>query len=70
MSITQRYWLVLRPWLIVFGVFFGMFGLAAIFILTYPAYYGHRKGWGGGKFAVAATLLTLALFFLATSRPV
>jgi hypothetical protein len=49
MSITQRYWKVRTPWLILTGVLFGPFGVSALHIPSYLAYYGHRKGWGGSK---------------------
>jgi hypothetical protein len=69
MSIARRYWLVWSPALILAGFIGGMFGLAALFIPSFAAYYGHRKKWGVGKFAGVATLATLALFSLAVSRP-
>jgi hypothetical protein len=68
MSITQRYWLVCSPGLILAGFFLGIPGLLVMFIPSYLAYYGHRKEWSVGKFAWVASLIALALFFLATSR--
>lgn len=69
MSITQRYWSVWSLWLILAGFLLGVPGMLAVFIPSYLAYYGHRKGWGVGKFAAVATLVMLALFSLAVSRP-
>mgnify|MGYP003479459599 CR=1 FL=1 len=68
MSITQRYWLVWAPGLILAGFFGGGLGFATLFLPSYMAYYGHRKEWGIGKFALAATLIMLVLFFIATAR--
>jgi hypothetical protein len=68
MSITQRYWLVWAPGLILAGFFVGLPGLLALFVPSYTAYYGHRKEWSVGKFALVATGIAMALFFLATSR--
>ena len=69
MSITQRYWSVWAPWLILAGFIGGVPGLLAMFFPSYTAYYGHRKGWGVGKFLCVATLVMLALFSLAVARP-
>lgn len=69
MSITQKYWLVWSPGLILAGFFLGIPGLLALFMPSYLAYYGHHKDWSIGRFALAATGVMLALFFLATSRP-
>ena len=69
MSITQRYWSVWTPWLILAGFIGGVPGLLAMFFPSYTAYYGHRKGWGVGKFVCVATLVMLALFALAVARP-
>ena len=68
MSITQRYWMVWTPGLILAGFLGGVPGLLSLFIPSYMAYYGHRKEWSVGKFAGLATLVMLALFVLATSR--
>ncbi len=68
MSITQRYWLVWSPGLILAGFLGGVPGLLTIFIPTYTAYYGHRKEWGVAKFAGVATLIAFVLLFLAFSR--
>jgi hypothetical protein len=70
MSITQRYWLIWSPELILAGFVLGIPGLLAMFVPSYLAYYGHRKEWGVGKFAAVATLVMLGLFELAVSRPV
>lgn len=67
MSITQRYWLVWAPGLILAG-FFSLWMFFALFIPSYLAYYGHRKEWSVGKFAWVASLIALALFFLATGH--
>jgi hypothetical protein len=67
MTITQRYWLVWSPGLILAG-FFSVGLMLALFIPSYLAYYGHRKEWSIGKFALVATGIAMALFFLATSR--
>jgi hypothetical protein len=67
MSITQRYWKVRTPWLILTGVLFGPFGVSALHIPSYLAYYGHRKGWGGRKFALYTTGVALILLSLAMS---
>ncbi len=67
MSITQRYWLVWAPGLILAG-FFSVQLMIAVFIPSYLAYYGHRKEWSVGKFALVATGIAIALYLLATSR--
>ena len=68
MSVTQRYWLVWSPGLIVAGFFGGAFGFAALFIPSYAAYYAHRKEWGVGRFALVATTVMPVLYFMAVYR--
>lgn len=45
MSITQRYWLMFAPGLILMGFFFGLAGFLFLFLPSYLVYQGHLRGW-------------------------
>lgn len=61
MSITQRYWLVWSPGLVLAG-FFSVQLMIALFIPSYLAYYAHRKEWTIGQFAWRATAMAFTAF--------
>jgi hypothetical protein len=67
MSITQRYWLTFAPGFILAG-FFSLWLLCAMFVVTYPCYYAHRKEWSVGRFALLAVGITITLFMMAALR--
>ena len=67
MSITQRYWLVWSPGLILAGFLGGVTLLFAFFIPSYFCYYAHRKEWTLAQFAWRAPLFAFALLWFFTS---
>jgi hypothetical protein len=68
-SITQRYWLIWSPGLILAG-FFSVQLMIAFFLPSYFCYYAHRKEWTLAQFAWRAFVVAFGLlwFFMSTAQ--